>query len=252
MPELVYKKRRETPLEALERFRLEFPRYKDEVLSYAGRLDPMAEGLLIVLIGDENKKRQEYLGLPKEYTVEILFGFETDTHDILGKLISTKQADISKGALEKVLEASRGTFSEEYPLFSSKTVNGKALHEFGREEKAVQRPTHSVTIDSIELKHTGRLEKKELLNEILELRKVSGDFRQEEVIQLWKKTLDGITGPFQTAEINVTCQSGAYMRTLAQKIGQKLGVPALAYKIVRTKAGEFKLKSRLDNYLAFS
>src|SRR4051812_27894414 len=123
MPELVYKRRRETPLEALERFRLEFPRYKDEVLSYAGRLDPMAEGLLIVLVGDENKKRQEYLGLPKEYIVEILFGFETDTHDILGKVIYAKSADVSKETLEKVLEASVGIFQEEYPLFSSRTVN---------------------------------------------------------------------------------------------------------------------------------
>jgi len=60
-------------------------------LTYAGRLDPMAEGVLIILVGDECKKKQKYLGLDKEYEIEVLFGLETDTQDILGVI---KRIDI--------------------------------------------------------------------------------------------------------------------------------------------------------------
>ena len=68
----IYKNEGETPLECLERFRVEQPIYKDAVLSYAGRLDPMAEGVMLVLVDEENKNREKYLSLDKTYEVEIL------------------------------------------------------------------------------------------------------------------------------------------------------------------------------------
>ena len=61
----VYKKRGETPLQALNRLRKEAPKLENEILSYAGRLDPLAEGLMLVLIGEANKKREKYLNLDK-------------------------------------------------------------------------------------------------------------------------------------------------------------------------------------------
>ncbi len=87
----IYKKLGETPLECLNRLRLEKPDYKEAVLSYAGRLDPMAEGVLLVLVGEENKNREKYLSLSKTYIVEILWGIETDTYDLLGRVSSEKE-----------------------------------------------------------------------------------------------------------------------------------------------------------------
>ncbi len=75
---LTYKQWGETPLEALERVRLENPHVKNIPLSYAGRLDPLAEGVLLVLCGEANKSRSEYLGMDKEYECEVLFGIKTD------------------------------------------------------------------------------------------------------------------------------------------------------------------------------
>ena len=78
----LYKNLGETPLERLERLRTQKPLYEREVLSYAGRLDPMAEGVMLCLVGQANKRREQYLDLSKEYTIAVLFGVSTDTYDV--------------------------------------------------------------------------------------------------------------------------------------------------------------------------
>ncbi|MDQ3244755.1 MAG: tRNA pseudouridine(55) synthase TruB, partial [bacterium] len=83
---LLNKKEGETPLEALESFRVKAKIGKEVKMTYAGRLDPMASGLLIILAGEECKNKEKYLRLDKEYNFEVLFGFATDTYDILGKV----------------------------------------------------------------------------------------------------------------------------------------------------------------------
>ena len=83
---IVYKNLGETPLECLERVRSEQGIADDIPMTYAGRLDPMAEGLLIILIGEECKNKEKYLGLDKTYEFKILVGFSTDTYDLLGMI----------------------------------------------------------------------------------------------------------------------------------------------------------------------
>lgn len=74
----VYKEVGETPLEAISKIKT------TEKLSYIGRLDPLADGLMLVLVGEENKNREAYLDLPKTYRFEFVSGFKTDTYDVLG------------------------------------------------------------------------------------------------------------------------------------------------------------------------
>lgn len=78
------KKMSQTPLEAIEEWRVGKPEFKNVKLSYAGRLDPLAVGKLIILVGEENKNRKEYERMDKEYYYEVLLGFNTDTFDVLG------------------------------------------------------------------------------------------------------------------------------------------------------------------------
>ena len=73
-----------TPLQAIRRLQSLHPELEGEKIGYAGRLDPMAEGLLLLLVSDENKKRKEYERLPKTYEFEVLLGIETDSYDVLG------------------------------------------------------------------------------------------------------------------------------------------------------------------------
>ncbi len=82
------KKRGETPLELLHSWKIEYSKVNPLILttplSYAGRLDPMAEGKMLVLIGDECKKQSAYIKLDKEYEIEIVLDLKTDTGDVLG------------------------------------------------------------------------------------------------------------------------------------------------------------------------
>jgi tRNA pseudouridine55 synthase len=235
-----------TPLQALDKLRLEQPELKEVKLSYAGRLDPMAEGLLLVMVGDENKERDKYLGLNKEYEVEILFGVETDTYDILG-LVSAgnSKLDVSKDDLGSTLNRFIGEVKLPYPPYSSKPVNGLPLFQWARDGKLdeIEIPNQDSFINSIELldlsKISGGYLKKYILDSI---QKVDGDFRQDEILASWKKYFeDSGDSEFSVAKIKVACQSGAYMRSIAHELGKILNTKAIALSIKRTRIGEYKI-----------
>ena len=131
----------ETPLECLGRLQTDNPKYEDVKLTYAGRLDPMAEGELLVLVGEECKDKDNYLGLDKEYEFEVLLGFETDTNDILGLLqgvqspkVGREDYDVGRhqGKMERFLESIKGKQMQKYPAFSSKTIEGKPMFELAK------------------------------------------------------------------------------------------------------------------------
>lgn len=239
MPIEFYKKEGETPLEALGRLRAEKPELAGEKMTYAGRLDPLASGVLLVLAGEECKQREKYLGLDKEYEAEILCGIATDTSDVLGLVTNTRTPKTySPEEIKKVLAECVGKQIQTYPAYSSKTVGGRALHEIARADEldSIEIPTKEIEIYSIDFLGTNEISAAELLSQIeSRIQKVSGDFRQKETIELWQKTLDGKQTAFQIIKIRTMCSSGTYIRTLAEQIGKKLGIPALALKIVRTK-----------------
>ncbi len=241
----LYKQLGETPLERLDRLRIQKPEYAGEVLSYAGRLDPMAEGVLIALAGDANKRRDKYLDMAKEYTLDILFGFSTDTYDILGRVMQQGDASaVTRKAIEKGLNEFRGKVSQEYPPFSSKTVDGKSLFEWARGNMldALVLPRKTVSIYDISVKGTYKLDEAALLSYIkTNIEKVTGDFRQEEIMRLWKKELSDVgERQFPCATITIHCSSGTYARSIAHGLGKDLSIPALALHILRTKVGEWE------------
>ncbi len=241
----------ETPLECIERFRVSNPEYIGVPMTYAGRLDPMAEGVLIVLVGEECKNKDKYLSLDKEYEVEILFGVSTDTYDVLGKVTSQKskvKSEIQKSKVEEILKTFVGRFVQEYPAYSSKTVDGVQLHTLANRGKLPdEMPTKGVEIYDIETLEQREIDSETLLREIKNnIQKVKGDFRQSEIIDLWEKNLQG-SDSYMIVKIKVSCSSGTYMRTLAHNLGIKLGVPALAYSIKRTRVGQFSLESQVNS-----
>lgn len=235
----LYKNRGETPLECLERFKAENPKYKNEKMTYAGRLDPLAEGLLLVLTGEECKNKEKYLGLNKEYEVDILFGFATDTHDILGIITEKKEYKKIDQIDEKFLKQFTGVFSQKYPAFSSKTINGESMFNLAKngELKDEDIPEKEVEIKSIKLLKQYSISKEDLETYIKKsINLVNGDFRQEEIYKEWQLAMDDSKeDEFSAITIRVSCTSGTYMRTLANNIGKKVGVPALALNIKRTK-----------------
>jgi tRNA pseudouridine55 synthase len=204
----------------------------------------MAHGLLILLIGEENKNRQAYLHLDKTYVVEILFGFETDTYDTLGKITKVSQLqEVTKLGIENAVHSSSGKQEQVYPPYSSKAVLGKPLFWWARNNKLdeIVVPTRVVEIYDIALLEKKKISGKALLKDIQEkIAKVNGNFRQETIVKEWKKNIDKNVA-YSLIKISVDCSSGTYMRTLAYNLGKKLGCGAIAYDIYRTKVGEYTL-----------
>ncbi len=172
----------ETPLSCAEAWRATQPDLTGIPLSYAGRLDPMASGKLLVLIGEECKHQADYHGLDKEYEFSVLFGISSDTQDVLGRLTTTEaiavkkaeegstflssnlnleetlgRSDLAQTNLEEELvsisQSLVGPLTFTYPLFSAKTVNGKPLHMWTLEGRLdeIEIPTRTSTIYQLEL-----------------------------------------------------------------------------------------------------
>ncbi len=228
---LTYKNLGETPLECLERVRAEYGKNKDIPMTYAGRLDPMAEGLLIILVGDECKKKEDYTKLDKEYEVEVLFGISTDTYDTLGLIENVEKKNFDLPDFQKY----KGKFTQEYPRYSSKILAMKEVPD--------EMPTKDVEIYLIEHIGTKAFSGQRIADTAREnIKKVIGDFRQEEISAKWVEF--GKNNPitkFIVLKLKVACSSGTYMRSLADRIGKDVGIPALAFSIKRTRVNGYKI-----------
>jgi tRNA pseudouridine(55) synthase len=220
-------------------------------MTYAGRLDPLASGLLLVLAGEAVHEKEQYLGLDKEYELDVLFGVSTDTHDILGLIQETKTynpSELMKEDWEEIIKKYIGSFQELYPTFSSRTVGGIPLFAHARagalSEKNI--PTHTVEIKSIEVRDMVLISQSDMLDQIhARIGEVEGDFRQEAILEKWKEVVGAATAALPAElfilHLRVVCGSGAYMRVLAHRIGKDLGIPALAWCIHRMRVGEYIL-----------
>ncbi len=256
---LLNKKEGKTPLETLEEFRRgkDNLEYKTAKMTYAGRLDPMASGLLVVLAGEEVKNKEKYLALDKEYEFEVLFGFATDTYDILGKVTSILPARVVLAGSEfrkeinKNLKYFTGKFIQKYPMYSSKTVTGKQLFEYARAGLEVERPEREVFVKKLKFLKLRKVNNKKLLANIEKrIKKVKGDFRQKEILKIWQKKLSnnpergGSLLTFNIASFKIKCSSGTYVRGIANSLGEKLDIPALAFSIKRTRIGAWTFSKK--------
>lgn len=268
----IYKKTGETPLDCINNIKKEHPDWGILPMTYAGRLDPLAEGVLLVLIGDECNKKDQYLNLPKEYEVDVLFGFATDTYDVMGKINKKKELfnflqfgsssplvrgikklnnpEISNSyivsEIKKTLQKFIGKIKQSYPPYSSRPVKGIPLFKWARDGKLdeIEIPTHDVFVEGIEIINQRYIKGNELLEEIKDkIYKVKGDFRQKEILSLWNSELKNKSELiYPIFRLKISCGSGVYMRSIANDMGEILGVGALALKIVRIRVGEYILK----------
>ncbi|TSC71134.1 MAG: tRNA pseudouridine55 synthase [Parcubacteria group bacterium Gr01-1014_49] len=244
----------ETPLMALQRWKQVNPAYKSVPASYAGRLDPMARGKLLVLLGEECKKQKAYTGLDKEYEIEVLLDAGSDTGDALGLVkYAHKETRMGQGALREALRAELGTHLRAYPQFSSKTVGGKPLflHALEGGISAINIPKHEEHIYRIKVQEIATISSAALavrLHEFLarvpkssEPSKLLGaDFRIGDVRASWERLFaEAGERNFTVISLRIACGSGTYMRSFAGRIGETLGTQGLALSINRTRIGTY-------------
>ena len=241
---VLYKNLGETPLECLHRYKAEHPEYVEAKMTYLGRLDPMAEGLLLVLAGNTRDK-EKYLSLDKTYEFEVLWGFRSDTYDVLGIVEEGKFPKNLEKKMESLLAKIGAKTVQGYPAYSSRTVSGKSLFMWARENKIeeVDIPTKQIRIFSIEHIHTRQASGKEILDTALQnISKVEGDFRQGKIRASWQNAL--IARPredFLISKFRADVSSGTYIRGLANEMGKLLDCGTLAWSIKRTRVGEYKI-----------
>ncbi len=250
----LYKERGETPLERIQRFKGDNPEYESVKMTYAGRLDPLAEGVLLILCGDEISKKQSILDLEKVYETEILFGFSTDSFDVLGKVNEASDSNLEKIKEEiftyEELNKFKGKFSQKYPPYSSKTIAGKTLFSKAKEGRLLDNeiPEKEVEIYSIDKIGFRNISAEAFSKYIFDaIEKVTGDFRQEDISKIWKEhIIEGRNIIYPVLKLRVSCSSGTYIRALANNIGPKLfGIPSLALSIRRISVGKYNIDSSI-------
>lgn len=243
--QIIYKKRGETPLQALSRWKGENPHLAHEKLSYAGRLDPMAEGALLILIGDENTNRKAFERQSKRYRITITLGVETDSFDMLGvpvKIQSVRDTEKFREHIKRVLPNFLGTYFQQYPPYASVRVRGKPLFWWAHHGRLgeIRIPAKRVTISAI----SDPSFHEETVSQLWDRHKpiiqsVSGSFRQEHITAAWDQTVKecgNVTVLHVTGTVD--CGSGTYMRTLARDVGNTLGTGGIASMIQRLMIGK--------------
>lgn len=229
-----------TPLQVLENYRAGRTDLRGVPMTYAGRLDPMASGLMIILLGEECKNREAYTGLDKEYEFEILFGASTDTGDVLGLL--KEFAMLQPGVpYEEILQ--EGTFTLPYPAYSSKTVGGVPLFRHAIEGRLhdIKIPERDMTVKSLAYigsrTMTGTVIRAEVVRRIGQLvydqnGPAENDFRENLVRASWEDFPDGV---YTVVRFRAVVTGGTYIRSLVDDASRRMRIPALAYSIRRTR-----------------
>lgn len=186
---------------------------KQKKIGHTGTLDPEAEGVLPVCLGNATKLCDMLTEKRKEYIAEFLCGVVTDTQDMTGTVLSRSKADLSEEAVRTVIMSFLGESDQIPPMYSACKVNGRRLYELAREGKEVERKARRITIYELEILG-------------MELPKVT---------------------------IRVLCSKGTYIRTLCHDIGQKLGCGAAMQSLLRTHVERFTLADarRLDEIKKF-
>jgi len=172
-------------------------------IGHCGTLDPMATGMLILVVGTATRIQDLLMSEDKEYTGTLTLGTTTSTQDAEGEILEQKPVpDFSRADVEAAFDQFRGDFYQIPPMVSAVKINGVALYKLARQGKEVVREPRLVRVYDREITR-------------VELPQV--DFR-------------------------VVCSKGFYVRTYAHEIGQKLGCGAHLSALRRTRSGHFTLQ----------
>lgn len=176
---------------------------KEKKVGHTGTLDPMATGVLPVMIGGATRFLDYLPESDKGYRASFMLGKTTDTLDITGTVTAENEVSASKADVERVLIQFKGRIMQIPPMYSAVSVNGKRLYDLARQGIEVEREKREVEIKKLELSECNEAE-----NEYT---------------------------------IDVLCTKGTYIRTLIDDIGRVLGCGAVMTSLIRTYAMGFML-----------
>jgi len=168
---------------------------------HAGTLDPLATGLLPILLGEATKFAGYVADAHKVYEATILLGVTTATGDLAGDVLARQPVNVSSQLIREVTAKFLGDIMQVPPMHSALKVNGRALYELARRGETIERAERQVTIAELSV----------------------GELRGDEF------------------DIRVRCSKGTYIRVLAEDIGRALGCGATLKRLRRTSVGPFDI-----------
>lgn len=172
-----------------------------KTIGHAGTLDPIATGVLVMLLGKPfTRLAEKFLADDKEYHATLLLGQATDTFDCEGSCTATSEKVPTLIEIEECLKKFQGALLQTPPMFSAKKVQGKKLYELARKGVTIERKPVPVTI-ATHLVHY----------------------------------------KYPLLELSIQCSKGTYIRSLADEIGKELGCFAHLTALTRTRSGTFHL-----------
>ena len=181
-----------------------------EKVGHTGTLDPMATGVLPLLLGQGTKLSKYLINHDKTYIATIQLGKKTDTLDSEGSILEERIVDgklLNKENVQRVLECQIGKQIQTPPIYSAIKVNGKKLYEYARKGVEVEIPKREIEIYNIELL----------------------DINEKDKI----------------IEFRVHCSKGTYIRTLCENIAEKLGTIGYMKELNRVQVGQFNLNQAI-------
>lgn len=181
--------------------------FKVRKVGHAGTLDPIATGVLVVLVGEATKKSNLLINDDKMYEARMKLGITTDTGDAFGKVISTSRIQgLNRDLIKKAIMSFKGEIEQVPPMFSAAKFKGKSLYKWARKGIIVPRKARTVIIKDISIKE--------------------------------------ILPPDVT--FDVLCSKGTYIRQLCADIGERLGCGAHMTELRRIKAGDFHISQAIE------
>ena len=177
---------------------------KMKKIGHAGTLDPLATGLMIMLIGKATKVSQFLISLDKSYDGEFLLGVETDSQDSDGKVVAEKivSDEINRECIELEMKAFLGDQYQTPPMFSAKKIDGVPLYKMARKGKTVEREPRFIRIN-------------------------------EFILRSWNSP---------KGEFSLASSKGTYVRTVLHDLGRNLGCGAHLTALRRTKIDQFEIE----------
>lgn len=174
-------------------------------IGHAGTLDPMAQGLLVMLLGKATRASEYASGAEKEYIADFILGVETDTQDTTGNVFAEAPVDVTESQLRQALSSFEGGYNQVPPMYSAIQKDGVRLYDLARKGKEVERESRFIALPLLEL-----------------------------------LSFDPPRG-----KLRVRCSKGTYIRTLCHDLGQRLGCGGAMSALTRVQAGDFSLEDAL-------
>ena len=184
---------------------------------HAGTLDPLAEGVLVVLTEGDTKKQAKFMEMEKEYIAEIAFGAESPTYDLemLPTLVTTPDSAETFAKIKEILPLFTGEVEQIIPPYSAKKVEGKPMYKLARQGLEMAEQRKAVTVFSI-------------------------DVMEQKTREL--NTDQGVAA-LPCVLLRIKCSSGTFVRSLAHELGEKLKTGGILVSFVRSAVGEYKVEN---------